>query len=242
LVAALDGTLALTEPHRIAVLVGQQLHLDVAGVDDGFFDIDFAVSERTLCLALGGFQRRAQFLPRVHQSHALATAAGRGFQHDGIANAFGDFFAFLSRSEASRRSWNKWNAGFFHLPPGAGFRAHQIHGVRSWSDKFHARIGAGLRELRIFRKEPVARMNRLRSRAFSDVEDFVYPQIRLGSGGGADGVSLVGFTDMERGAVYVGINGDGGDPHFAARAHNAHRDLSPIGDENLLEHAGIHAS
>src|SRR5208283_6103521 len=103
--------------------------------------------------------------------------------------------------EAARRSWNKRDAGFFHLLPGAGFRAHQIHGVRSRSDKFHARIGAGLGELRVFRKEAVARMNSLRSRAFRDVENLVDPKIGLGGGRGTDRVSFVAFADMERGAV-----------------------------------------
>ena len=42
---------------------------------------------------------------------------------------------------------------------------------------------------------------------------------------------------MECGAVDVGIDGDGGDAHFAAGGDDAHRDLSPVGDQNLLEHS-----
>ena len=57
LVAALDRTLALSQPDRVAVFVGQHLHLDVAGIDDRLFDVNFAVAERALRLALRAFQR-----------------------------------------------------------------------------------------------------------------------------------------------------------------------------------------
>ena len=101
LVAALDGTLALAEPNGIAVLVGQHLHLDVAGIDDRFFDIHFAVAKRTLRLASGGFEGGTKFLAGVHQAHAFAAAAGRSFQHHRVADALGDFFAFFRRGEAA---------------------------------------------------------------------------------------------------------------------------------------------
>ncbi len=94
--APLDGTLALAKPDCIAVLIGQHLHLDVPRIDDSLFDIDFAVAERTLCLALRGFERRTKLRRGMNQAHALAAAAGRGFQHYGIADARGNFRAFFS--------------------------------------------------------------------------------------------------------------------------------------------------
>ena len=133
LMTALDGTLALAQPDGIAVLVGQHLHLDVAGIDDRFFDIDFAVAERTLRLALRRFERGTKFLASVHQAHAFAAAAGRGFQHHRVADALGDLFAFFGRGEAARGSGNKRHAGFFHLLPGAGFRAHHISWSAEWA-------------------------------------------------------------------------------------------------------------
>src|SRR5208282_3471972 len=207
LVAALDGTFALAEPDGIAVLVGQYLHLDVARIDDRLLDIDFAVAERTLRFALRRFERGTKFLARVHQAHAFATPASRCLQHHGVADALRDFFAFFGRGEAARGSGNKRYAGFFHLLTGAGFRAHHSHGVRSGPYKLHARIGARLRELRVFREEAVAGMDRLSARAFRDVENLVYPQIRLRGSRRADVVGLVGLTDMECSAVDIGIDG-----------------------------------
>ena len=65
LVAALDGALALAQIDRVAVLVRQHLHLDVPGVDDGFLEVNFAVSESPLRLALCRFQRGLQLLRRT---------------------------------------------------------------------------------------------------------------------------------------------------------------------------------
>ena len=233
---ALDGTLALAEPDRVSVLVGQHLHFDVAGINDRFLDINFAVSERTLCLALGGFERGAQFLAGVHQAHSFAASAGRGLQHDRIADALGDLLAFFGRSKAARSSGNEGNASLFHLLPGAGFRSHHFHGARSRTDEFQSGIGAGLSELCVLRKKAVAGMDGFGAGAFGYVEDFVHPQIRFGCRSRADGVGFVGFADMERGAVDIGIDGNGRDADFAAGANDAHRDLSAIGDQNLLEH------
>ena len=41
---------------------------------------------------------------------------------------------------------------------------------------------------------------------------------------------------MQRIAVEVGVDGDGGDPELAAGAHHPHRDLTPVGDQNFSEH------
>src|SRR5579863_4584272 len=93
----LDRTLALAKVYGVAVLVGQNLHLDVARVDNRLLDINLAVAKRTLSLAAGAFQRRLEIPWSVDKSHAFASAARRGFQHDGISDACRDFFRLLER-------------------------------------------------------------------------------------------------------------------------------------------------
>ena len=67
-------------------------------------------------------------------------------------------------------------------------------------------------------------------------EDGVGVEIALGSGLAAQCVRLVGVPDVQRIPVEVGVDGDGGDTHLAARAHHPHRDLTPVGDQNFSEH------
>ena len=51
--------------------------------------------------------------------------------------------------------------------------------------------------------------------------------------------SFVGFADVQRGAVDVGIDGHGPDVHLAQRADDADCDLSTIRNEDFAEHGQI---
>ena len=47
---------------------------------------------------------------------------------------------------------------------------------------------------------------------------------------------FIGFADVERRPVGIGIHGDGADAHFAQGANDAQRDLAAIGYQNFLKH------
>ena len=64
LVAALDRALALAEVDDGAVMVAEDLELDVARVLDVLLDVDVADAERRFGLALRGLERLAQLLRR----------------------------------------------------------------------------------------------------------------------------------------------------------------------------------
>src|SRR5208337_3438565 len=81
LMTALDGTLALKERGHMAVLVGQYLELDVAGLLDEFFHIQLAVAEGIGCLAVGRVEEIGQFLRGARNSHAASAASGLGLQN-----------------------------------------------------------------------------------------------------------------------------------------------------------------
>jgi hypothetical protein len=55
----------------------------------------------------------------------------------------------------------------------------------------------------------------------------------------ADG--LVGLAQVERVGVGLRIHGDRLDPHLAASADHALRDLAPVGDQDPSEHFGVSA-
>ena len=60
LVAALHGAVAFPEVHGVAVQVGDDLDLDVAGMLDVFLQVDFGAAESGFRLGLGLLQGRLQ--------------------------------------------------------------------------------------------------------------------------------------------------------------------------------------
>jgi hypothetical protein len=74
LVSPLDGAIALAQVHDVAVAVGQNLKLDVAGPLDKFFQVDPRVAKGGLGLALGGHKGFAHVGFGLHQAHAPPAA------------------------------------------------------------------------------------------------------------------------------------------------------------------------
>ncbi len=91
----LHRAIALEQVHQIAVQIAQELHFDVPGAADVFFQEDIAVAESGRRFALGGFQHRRKFVGRIDGAHAAAAAAVGRFQHDRIAKLLGRCFRFF---------------------------------------------------------------------------------------------------------------------------------------------------
>ncbi len=90
------------------------------GIEDGLLEVNLAVAERPLRLALRGFQRRLQLLRGVHQAHAFAATTCRRFQHHGIADLRGDIPGLLHRLQGPGSTGHKRHTGLLHLLAGAG--------------------------------------------------------------------------------------------------------------------------
>ena len=90
LVAALDRAFALAEMDDVAVRVAQHLDLDVPRLLDVFLDEDAVVGKARFRLARGGAEPVAHLRVGGGDAHALAAAAGRGLDHDRIADVARD--------------------------------------------------------------------------------------------------------------------------------------------------------
>ena len=129
------------------MLVSQHLHLDVARIDDGLLDVNFAVTERPLGFAARRIERRLKLFASVDQSHAFAAAARSRFQHHWIANSRGNLLCLLKRLDSTRCAGHERNAGLFHGLARARFRSHGFHRCGCGPNELHSRVGAGLRKL-----------------------------------------------------------------------------------------------
>ena len=89
LVAPLDGAFTLPEVADRAVMVADDLHLDMARLADQALDIDLVVAESGLCLGLATRIGLLQLRGVFDNAHAAPAAPGHRLDHDGAASAEG---------------------------------------------------------------------------------------------------------------------------------------------------------
>ena len=79
-------------------------------------------------------------------------------------------------------------------------------------------------------------MDRLGPHLLRHLDDLRDRQVALGRRRRPQQVRLVGVPDVRGVAVRLRVHGDGGDPHLAQGPHDPDRDLTPVRDQDLLEH------
>jgi hypothetical protein len=88
----------------------------------------------------------------------------------------------------------------------------------------------------VFRQEPVAGVNGVGARRQRCVDDQIAPQITFVRRRRAEPHRIVGHDDMLGLAIGIGEDGDGADAEVTARPDNPAGYLTPIGDQDFLEH------
>ena len=104
--------------------------------------------------------------------------------------------------------------------------------------KSDAGLGKRPGESGVLRQEAVAGMNGVGAGLLGGGDDLGDVEIGLARRRRADTNGLVRHIDVQRVAVGVGIDRDGGDAEPPRGPHDAAGDFAPIGDEQLGEHAG----
>src|SRR5262249_13409174 len=111
--------------------------------------------------------------------------------------------------------------------------------LRTRPDEVHIVLFQDFREAGILGKEPVSRMDGLGAGDFACGEQCWDIEIAVLGGGWADADTFVGKPHMHRIRVSRRMNGNGRDAEFLAGAQNAERDLSPVRDEDFVEHRAL---
>ena len=173
LMAALQGTIALKQMQHMAVLIGKNLHLDMARGGDIALDQNPRIPKRGLPLPLGRSQSGSEILPPLHFTHALAAAARHRFDQHGIADALGLALQKIRLLPRTVITGHDRHTGFFHQSLGCIFQAHGPNGCGGWAYKNQTRLGHRIGEISIFRQKSVARMNGLCAACQSGCNDFV---------------------------------------------------------------------
>jgi hypothetical protein len=236
LVAPLDRALALAEVNDVAVMIAEDLDLDVARVLDVLLEIDVADAERGFRLALRGLERLAQLRRLADDAHAAAAAAGDGLDDDRVAELLGDLQALLFTFDRAVAAGQHGHAGFLHRAPRARLVAHQTDDVRVGADELDVARLTDLREVGALGQEPVAGVNRVGARDLGGADDRGHVEIAVGAARGADADVFVGKPHVQRVLVGLRVDGDRLDAELPARRDDAQGDLAAVGDQDFLEH------
>ncbi len=237
LVAALDRAFALAEIDDVAVLVAENLDLDMAGIDDEFLDEDPVIAEGGCGLRLGTGEAFGDLSRRMGDAHALAAAAGRGLDHHGIADLVGNGHRMLGALDDAEEARNGRNLGSGRCLLRLDLVAHRRDGAGIGADEDDAVILERLGEGLALGQETVAGMHGLRARLLAGVDDLVDQEVGLGGGCCADMHGLIGHFDMQSVAIRIGIDGDRLDTHAPRRLDDTAGDLAAVRDQDLREHA-----
>ena len=234
LVAPLHGAVAFIEVIDRPVLVAEDLHLDVAGALDHLFEVSLAIAERRLGLAPSLAHLGLKLVWPKDRAHAAPAAAPAGLEHQGIADRRrlgADRVEILAQNLG--RGDHRHARGHRHAPR-AGLVAQGAHGFGPRPDEGDARRIASLDEIRVFRQEPIARMDRVRAAGLGHPDDFRDREIGTHRAQAlADQIGLVRLEAVQRQLVLLGIDRDGLFPQLVRRPHHADRDLAPVRHKDL---------
>ncbi len=108
-----------------AVLVGQNLELDVTRLLDELFHVEFTVAKGVGGFSGGCVVKIGQLVSVANDAHATAAAAGLGLEDDRIADLFRDTYGFFCGCNHAVRAGQNRNVRGLHGLTGFFLFAHE---------------------------------------------------------------------------------------------------------------------
>ncbi|TFB00624.1 hypothetical protein CCMA1212_007206 [Trichoderma ghanense] len=234
LVPPLDAAVALAQGDGVAVLVGEDLDLDVARAHNVLFDEHdlAALAKRRPGLGSGALELRHELVLLHDDAHALAAASPHALEEHGE----GDFLCVRQQLRlALLRAVVPGHAGHVggvHNLLAPGLVAHVGHGRGGRADEDDALLLASLDELVVLGQEAVARVQRLDAVLLGQGDYLLAVEVAVGR---AEGERLEAGGCVPRVGVDVGVHGGGPDAHALRGAVDAQGDFASVGDEHGAE-------
>ncbi len=163
LVAPLDRAFTLTQMHDVAVLVREDLDLDVARPLDELLDKHAVVAEAGPGLRHRRHEALRDLASAVAHAHPLAAAARRRLDDDRKADFRRDPPGLVRVLDDRHDTRHRVNARLGGELLRLDLVAHHLDGPDVWPDEGDACLLQSPREVRIFRQETKAGMDRLGS-------------------------------------------------------------------------------
>ena len=238
LVSALDRTLAFDERQHRAVMIGEQLHLDVPGVDDASFQVNRRIAKRRAGLG----PRRANGAGEIRRArdrpHPLPAAACHGLHQQWIADGPGHAghvrVGYVGRERLLGAGHDR-HTGANSDRARRRLAAHQRHRFRRRADENEAGVANRRGKVFVLRQEAVAGMYAVGARPLRRVDDAVDPEVAVARRARPDEIGLVRVAHVQRRAVALGVHRDRRDLHLTAGADNPDGYLAAVGNEDFAQ-------
>ena len=132
---ALDGAVALVQVDNVAVVVTEELDLDVLGLVEEALDEDGAVAEGALGLGGGTLEGLLELGSGAHNTHTAATATVSSLDDDGEAILVGELLDLLVALDGTLSTGDDRDAGSNGDPPGGDLVAEGVNDVGGRPDE-----------------------------------------------------------------------------------------------------------
>ena len=238
LVATLGGTVALAEGDRVALAITENLHFDMAGTGDIFFDKNAIVGKVVGAQSAHGIPGLVQAGGAFTDLHADAATTGGTFQHHRVADLVCRCQGRLLVGEKVGTG-EKGNAGVFRQSTSGMFQAEGVHLLRCRADEGYAAGFAALHKIRVLTEKPIARVHRLDAVLFHQGKQGILIQIGVAGTAFTQTVSLVGLCHMQGIPVRFGIDGHGGNAEIFQGGNHTGGNGAAVGNQHFVEHDGV---
>src|SRR5690606_19574756 len=247
LVPALQRAVAGADDDDVAVLVGENLGLDVAGLVEVALDEALAAAERGDRLAGGRLEQLGALVEGAGDLPAAAAATeGRPNRHRKRV-LLRDPHDLVRAGRRVLRAGHERGARLQRDVPRGHLVAEVADRLRGGADPRQPGVDDRLREVRVLGQEAVAGVDRIGARTLRGVEQLVEHQVAVGRRLPAERERLVGEPDVRCVPVRIGVDGHARDTRVLRGPDHAYRDLATVRDEHLrhaasLRHAYLHVT
>ena len=230
LVPALHRAVALVQVDDVAVVVAQDLHLDVLGALDQLLEEDRIVAERLARLGARALQQLGELGRGAHDAHAATAAAARGLDDHGEANLVRERARVVDAAHRILRPRHDGHARRGRDLARLDLVAQRLDHLGRRADEDDAGFAALARERGALRQQTVAGVDGVDIVALGQLDDLVFGQVsghRLQAL--AHQVGFIRLVAVQVDAILLGEDGDRAEAELGAGAEDTHRDLATVG-------------
>ena len=221
---------------HVAVLVTQDLDLDVLGLHQVFFNKDVVVAKGLPGLALDQLEGGFDLLRGVAAAHAPAAAAGGRLEDDGEAVGDGLLQGLVSALQGLSGAGDGGDVAGQGSSLGGQLVTHLGQDLGAGADEGDTGILTGLGELGVLREEPVAGVDGVHMSALGQIDDT--GDVQIGPQGGfalADAVGLVSPGAEQGEGVLIGVHGHRVQTQVVAGPEDPDGNFAPVGHQDLVK-------